>query len=198
MFRENRRGFTLIELLIVVAIIAILAAIAVPNFLEAQTRAKVSRAKSDMRNITTAVESYYVDYSRYPFPGTHEGVMVPSPFEDHMNDTHIPITLTTPTAYIPVLALDPFQEGGHQELYHYTTRAYQIAHEGDALEFDLVGKILADIPRGGSYYFVLSNGPDNIHNIEDEGLGDGSLYDPSNGTLSTGDIIYWGGHGLKN
>ncbi len=61
-----KKGFTLIELLIVVAIIAILAAIAVPNFLEAQTRSKVSRVKSDMRSMATALESYYVDNNAYP------------------------------------------------------------------------------------------------------------------------------------
>ena len=61
-----RGGFTLIELLIVVAIIAILAAIAVPNFLEAQTRSKVSRAMSDLRSLGTAVESYAVDHNVYP------------------------------------------------------------------------------------------------------------------------------------
>lgn len=50
----------------VVAIIAILAAIAVPNFLEAQTRSKVSRARADMRSISTGLESYCIDTNRYP------------------------------------------------------------------------------------------------------------------------------------
>ena len=60
------KGFTLIELLIVVAIIAILAAIAVPNFLEAQTRSKVSRVKADMRTLATALEAYSIDGNNYP------------------------------------------------------------------------------------------------------------------------------------
>jgi type II secretion system protein G len=63
---RHHRAFTLIELLIVVAIIAILAAIAVPNFLEAQVRAKVSRAQNDMRTLATAIESYQVDNNAYP------------------------------------------------------------------------------------------------------------------------------------
>ena len=62
---QGTRGFTLIELLIVVAIIAILAAIAVPNFLEAQTRSKVSRALADLRSLATALEAYRVDFNRY-------------------------------------------------------------------------------------------------------------------------------------
>jgi prepilin-type N-terminal cleavage/methylation domain-containing protein len=61
-----KKAFTLIELLIVVAIIAILAAIAVPNFLEAQTRAKVARIQSDQRTYATALETYYIDNNSYP------------------------------------------------------------------------------------------------------------------------------------
>lgn len=61
-----KKAFTLIELLIVVAIIAILAAIAVPNFLEAQTRAKVSRVASDQRSYATGLETYYLDNNSYP------------------------------------------------------------------------------------------------------------------------------------
>ncbi len=69
--RPCHGGFTLIELLIVVAIIAILAAIAVPNFLEAQTRAKVSRVKADVRSIATALEAYRIDQNLYPSDAGH-------------------------------------------------------------------------------------------------------------------------------
>ena len=95
-----RRGFTLIELLIVVAIIAILAAIAVPNFLEAQVRSKVSRVKSDLRTVTTALESYYVDNNKYPPRGTYSrtatGITKHSGFILLLD----PIWITTPISYI--------------------------------------------------------------------------------------------------
>jgi len=61
-----KKGFTLIELLIVIAIITILALIAIPNFLEAQTRASVSRVQADMRSTATAIEAYFIDYNKYP------------------------------------------------------------------------------------------------------------------------------------
>ena len=64
---SQRKGFTLIELLIVVAIIGILAAIAIPNFLLAQVRAKVSRVRAEMSSLATALEQYYVDNNHYPY-----------------------------------------------------------------------------------------------------------------------------------
>lgn len=61
-------GFTLIELLIVVAIIGILAAIAVPNFLNAQSRAKIAHVQSDFKALSTSMEMYQMDNNMYPPP----------------------------------------------------------------------------------------------------------------------------------
>jgi general secretion pathway protein G len=64
--KKKESGFTLIELLIVIAIIGILAAIAIPNLLNAVQRGKQKRTMSDMRSIATAVEAYAVDLNYYP------------------------------------------------------------------------------------------------------------------------------------
>ena len=60
-----RKGFTLIELLIVVVIIGILAAIAIPKFGNTKTKAYVTAMKSDLRNLVTAEEAYFADSSQY-------------------------------------------------------------------------------------------------------------------------------------
>ena len=64
--KRNSKGFTLIELLIVVAIIGIIVAIAIPNLLNAIQRAKQRRTMGDIRSMATAVEAYAVDFNRYP------------------------------------------------------------------------------------------------------------------------------------
>ena len=65
--KKNQKGFTLIELLVVVAIIAILAAIAIPQFAAYRTRAYNSAAESDLRNFKTGAEAYYADNQQYPW-----------------------------------------------------------------------------------------------------------------------------------
>jgi len=97
MKHASPKAFTLIELLIVVAIIAILAAIAVPNFLEAQTRSKVSRVRADLRTYATAMESYVVDYNNYPISSTFG---IPGRAQENPNGYPILEVLSTPIAYL--------------------------------------------------------------------------------------------------
>ncbi len=65
MKKRDEKGFTLIELMIVIAIIGILAAIAIPQFSAYRVRSYNSSAQSDLRNLATAQEAYYVDFSSY-------------------------------------------------------------------------------------------------------------------------------------
>jgi prepilin-type N-terminal cleavage/methylation domain-containing protein len=72
---KQRKGFTLIELMIVIAIIIILAAIAIPNYLRMTDRARRSRVAGDFASTATALEAYMVDWGAYPLttvPGTAE------------------------------------------------------------------------------------------------------------------------------
>jgi type IV pilus assembly protein PilA len=61
----DRRGFTLIELLIVVVIIGLLAAIAIPKFSATKDKAKLASVRSDLRNTMTAEEAYFADYNTF-------------------------------------------------------------------------------------------------------------------------------------
>lgn len=100
------RGFTLIELLIVIAIILILIAIALPNFLEAQIRAKVSNVSAEMKALETAIASYFIDRARYPGDGFEVGG-----FGYVAGAEGNPVVwsqLTTPVKYFTAIPLDEF------------------------------------------------------------------------------------------
>jgi len=71
-FRTNEQGFTLLEIMVVVVIIGLLAAIVAPNFMGQIDTAAISRAKTDIRGIETALNLYRLDNFRYP--STTEGL----------------------------------------------------------------------------------------------------------------------------
>jgi type II secretion system protein G len=185
----SRRGFTLIELLIVVAIIAILAAIAVPNFLEAQTRSKVARVKSEMRTLATALEEYFVDHGEYPLAARGAGVFVIP-----LSECFIP--LTTPVAYITSIPIDLFFDRWETSRY----QGYGIRNAADTYNYwsEASAKVYGVTPDANGVYPNLyggkwrlaSAGPDLI-----QLWGDCPEYDPSNGTKSWGDIVLVQGGG---
>ena len=91
--RKKESGFTLIELLIVIAIIGILAAIAIPNLLNAVQRGKQKRTMGDMRTLATAVEAYHVDHGAFPSAACATGVFTSA--GTGLDDSSF--TLLTPT-----------------------------------------------------------------------------------------------------
>ncbi len=175
-------GFTLIELLIVVAIIGILAAIAVPNFLNAQIRAKISKAESEMRSIVTALESYRLDNNMYPPWKNPDGSN-----KNPLNRRLIP--LTTPIAYISAVPQDPFIYGppgarmneNQNEAYitYDYTEARSRVHFG--------GRSVLPAQARCAEFKLTSAGPDYTNT-----WGNTVTYMPTNGLTSFGDMIRLG------
>ena len=186
---EQRAGFTLIELLIVVAIIAILAAIAVPNFLEAQVRSKVARVKNDMRTIAVAMEAYFVEYNSYSLDwdsGAYGGRFT--------SEWRTYSALTTPVAYITSIPRDPFSDHGKSMLNLNAAKKdnfFQYA----AVDRRAYTNMATARPGWGEHgvkYSMSTPGPD----LKDDYLWGylytdkmyESMYDPTNGTKSKGDL----------
>ncbi len=201
---KKLKGFTLIELLIVVAIIGILAAIAVPNFLNAQVRAKVARAESEMRSLQNSLESFFIDNNSYPPMDTDRIRMrrqyrgVDDAGDAVLNIAHISIGtrgdrriyLTTPVAYISNIPYDPFRGDGNEFGYGYGSNGqsyYMLtsygpdgqngngANQGELDPREYTGARVSDTRRAGvrKSNFTLAE----------------LMYNPSNGTSSTGDIL---------
>lgn len=189
---RHKQGFTLIELLIVVAIIGILAAIAVPNFLNAQVRAKLANTYASMKTIQHAIASYQIDYNNPPID------MGP---DAQTGGTYIP--LTTPTPYLS--SIEPFRdifkslsEEDEGRFFAYGG-AHHIGSLGDPDR-------IAIFKRANIDYFLFGWGPDRKQDwpwaILAETLiklrtpseagpnADGGIfYSTTNGLSSSGDII---------
>ena len=169
--KNRMSSFTLIELLIVVAIIGILAAIAVPNFLSSRLRAKVTRVYSDMGAIGMALEMYHLDNNKYPVSNYVESY-----------PRRVLRRLTTPNAYLGSIPLDPFrsedmvQNMGGLSSAHLDYSYYNC---------DETDQYAGPNTQNGVYrtsfdWFLISPGPDKVTNW--------LFYNLSNGVDSAGDI----------
>ncbi len=184
--RPPRRGFTLIELLIVIAIILILVAIALPNFMEAQIRAKIAKVKGDLRSVGMAMDSYLLDFKMYP--------------TDHDPDDKTQqglFQLSSPIKYIKNIPADIFNNKGSG-----------MTLDEPSFEMASTGFTILDAKKKRpkvNAFVVFSHGPDRKDDFEgnDTWPYGPSLpcpyvmcylnYNPTNGTYSVGDLNQPGG-----
>lgn len=206
---QIRKGFTLIELLIVVAIIGILAAIAVPNFLNARSRAVIARVQGDIKALSAAVEMYAVDHGAYPDDGQVTGI----PW--WTNNRH----LTTPIPYIASIPKDPFVEKSlagttTNGFYNYWYTSYDGygKYRDPGRQQSVGGRKsvrLYDPPRNTYRFAFISPGPDGCwewdrgNGIQNANpnypyQGDVYYYDMTNGMISQGDLYCYGPGGAFN
>ena len=187
-------AFTLIELLIVVAIIAILAAIAVPNFQEARVRAKVSRMAGDMRTVGVALEAYCVDHRNYP----------PCYVGRSALDWSIRLLpLTTPVAFLTDSGVTRdvfnYDEFDRDNVLHNPEKIFPYLNRKPFTDYRVPvfanGAWLVPWDEDAAcVYFrkqwvLFSYGPDSDFDIHAGKRTLENVYDASNGTVSSGDLF---------
>jgi prepilin-type N-terminal cleavage/methylation domain-containing protein len=203
-FRLSKKGFTLIELLIVIAIILILIAIALPNFLEAQIRARVTKSMGEMRTLMTATEAYRIDWkNQEPYAAVPPGWGI-----SWWGFTSL--QLTTPNAYISSLPSDPFFDRIFEPsllAFGMVNPPYTVIRDSGTATWPPPG-IFTNNPEittaaGGptpipvdfhqkvchAGYIYYSSGPDLV---DGSVWGTPMIYAPTNGTNSFGDLYIFG------
>lgn len=178
-----KRAFSLIELIIVVAILGILAAISVPNFLSAQIRAKLVKTLANMKSIEYVLEAYFIDKDTYP----RDRLGVSYDSWPMIRD------LTTPISYLSNINIfrDPFR---NSEPKHNRSITHMTSKCDRNFECDMYEK---GFPR--TTWVLAGHGPDEIGCWGCMFLGNTSMpqhygyYQPSNGLISAGDIYRVGG-----
>ncbi len=185
---RNVCGFTLIELMLVIGILLVLSAIALPNIQEAHTRAKFSRVKNDLRVMSGAIDIYYIDHNNLARMRNYDMYKDPSIdilFGREVNALLSPC-LSTPVAYMTnSLLIDPFMANQKlspvdQQLYTYQPIDVYISKNPDSTFWPPAKEFY------GSYR-IGSVGPDLRFG---HGFANSAqlIYDPSNGSLSLGNI----------
>ncbi len=200
-----RHGFALIEWLIVAAMVAVLAAIALPRYKEAQVRSQVSYTHTDLRSIAVAIEAYQVDTGKYPTlvaPTSQWGPRTESPSTliigpSFFNPGRVGISsrfgwLTTPVVYLEAVPRDPFVPQGNNSDYD----TYDYADAATVLPDGRLGGNRGASISSGAHWHAVGTGPDRINAFGGGPTTYGLLtnqlgvdYDPTNGTLSAGDVV---------
>ncbi|MFH1738059.1 MAG: prepilin-type N-terminal cleavage/methylation domain-containing protein [bacterium] len=177
---KGRYAFTLIELLIVVAIIGILAAIAVPNFLNARMKATIAKMESDMKALGDALMMFRIDNKCY--------------FNNMSANPYAELSpLTTPVSYIAAIPHDPFRvETGARLRYsdnltpNYDYTAYY--DEGGCAIGWLLHGLGPDKDEDTSVGQYTPGTADLFKRV---------MYNPSNGMVSSGDVVHTSWFGLS-
>jgi prepilin-type N-terminal cleavage/methylation domain-containing protein len=209
-------AFTLIELLIVVAIIGVLAAIAVPNYQQALTKSKVARFQGDCKASELAIEAYNSDMGTYPWA---DGYPVPSTCDPWYGNPpsfaqgYLPRRLTTPVAYLNKMPMDIFRDMSDvgsclpdRRTYLYSSDSQNPYIYGGQFSVSwtyayVKGDTNMQGPRPSTaVWMIFSCGPDTIRDMGPGGASAPGMarnntptcYDPTNGTISQGDLFMFG------